>query len=120
PERPDRVPPLDAALVVEVDRRRPRQLADVRARGKGAVVAGEDDAANRLVAVELAKLLDQLVHELVGKRVERFRPVEEDDGDRTVALDEDERHRRILPSAAGGGASPPPAVGSEGGEGEEK
>src|SRR5439155_11989258 len=50
PERANCVPPLDPALVVEVDCREARELADVGACSKCPLAAAEDDAADRLVA----------------------------------------------------------------------
>ena len=43
-----------------------------------------------VVAVELLEPLDELLHQLVGERVQLLRPVELDDGDGLVALDQDE------------------------------
>ena len=51
----------------------------------------DDDAAHGLVRVELLESLDELAHQLVGERVQLLRPVQRDDRDRAVALDEDER-----------------------------
>ena len=70
--------------------------ADVRARGERALVAAEHDAADRLVGVELAQSGDELVHQLARQRVQLLRPVEQDDGDRIVALYEDERFRNAF------------------------
>ena len=92
PEPADRVPALDAALVVEVDRRGLCELADVGAGGEGPLAAAEHDRAHRLVAVELRERLHELVHQLVGERVQRLGPVEQDDRDRAVALDLDQAH----------------------------
>src|SRR5205085_10350206 len=55
PEVPDRVPALDAARVVELDRARARELADVGAGRERALGAAENDAADRLVGVQLAQ-----------------------------------------------------------------
>jgi hypothetical protein len=90
PEAPDRVPALDASLVVEVDRRGAGQLGDVGARGERLLVAAEDDAPHQVVAVELLQRGDELLHQLVRERVQRVGPVERDNGDRPVALAEDE------------------------------
>ena len=49
----------------------------------------KDDAANAAVAVFLEPL-DELLHQVVGERVELFRAVELDDGDRLVALDQNQ------------------------------
>ena len=43
-----------------------------------------------VVAVEALQRRDELLHELVRERVQRIGPVERDDGDRAVALGEDE------------------------------
>ena len=52
---------------------------------------GKDDAADRLVAVELLEPRDQLLHQRLGERVQLLGPVERDDRDRVVALDENQR-----------------------------
>src|SRR5205085_8060662 len=115
PEVADRVPALDAARVVELDRARAGELADVGACREGALGAAEDDAPDRLVAVELAQLRDELVHQLVGERVQLLRPVQQADGDRLVALDEDEvGHRADLDSRGGGAGAPPPRLSTYG------
>src|SRR4029077_2271690 len=88
----DRVPALDAPLVVEVDRARPGQLPDVGAGREGPLAPAEHDRAHRLVAVELAERDHELVHQLVRKGVQRFGAVEQDDRDRAVALDLDQAH----------------------------
>jgi hypothetical protein len=69
-----------------------RELADVGTGREGALAAAEDDAPHRLVAVELRQAPTELVHQLVRERVQRLRPVEQHEGDRVVALDENERH----------------------------
>ena len=48
-------------------------LADVRAGRERPLRSGEDDAADRLVAVELLEPRDQLLHERLGKRVQLLR-----------------------------------------------
>jgi hypothetical protein len=96
PEAPDRVPALDASLVVEVDRRGAGQLRDVRARSERLLVAAEDDAPHRVVAVELLQLRDELFHQLVGERVQRLGAVQLDDRNRSVPLDENHGHGAIL------------------------
>ena len=90
PELANRVPALDPPLVVEVDRRRLGELPDVRAGREGALGPGEHDAANAVVAVQLLEALDELLHQVVGERVELLRPVELNDGDGLVALDQNE------------------------------
>ncbi len=94
PEPADRVPALDSPLVVELDRGDLRQLADVGAGGEGTLGAAEHDRAHRPVSVELLERRHELVHQLVRERVQRVGPVEQDDGDRAVALDLDEAHLR--------------------------
>ena len=42
-----------------------------------------------VVAVELLERRGELVHQVVGERVQRLRPVEQDDGDRVVTLEPD-------------------------------
>ena len=94
PEVADRVPALDAACVVHVDRRTAGELADIGAGGKRPLGAAEHDAADRVVAVEPLQLGDELGHQLVGQGVELLRPVQQHDRDRVVALYEDERISR--------------------------
>ena len=77
-------------MVVEVDRRRTRKLGGVGPRGEGALRAAEDDAAHGFVVVELLEHARELLHQLVRERIQRVRPVEEDDCDRLLALQEDE------------------------------
>ena len=92
PERADRVPAIDAALVVEVDRGGLGELADVRAGRERALRAAEHDRPHLRVAVELGERRDELVHQLVRERVQLLRPVEQHDRDLPVALDRDETH----------------------------
>ena len=102
PKARDHVPALDTPLVVEVDRRRLRQLGDVGTRCECSLGAAEHDAAH-VLPVQLRQPRDELVHQLVRKRVQRVGAVEQDDGDRALALDEDElthflsRKRRTAP-----------------------
>ena len=56
-------------------------------------VPREDDAADRLVVVEVLERPDELAHQLVRERVQLLGPVEADDRDRLIALD---RGRRSL------------------------
>src|SRR5262249_6994293 len=86
PEVPERVPPLDASGVIELERAAARELADVGAGRERTLGAAEHDAADRLVAVEALQLRHELVHQLVRQRVELLRPVQQHDGDRLVAL----------------------------------
>ena len=51
--------------------------------------AGEDDAADRLVVVEVLERPDELAHQLVRERVQLLGPVEADDRDRLISLEED-------------------------------
>src|SRR4029077_10389312 len=68
------------------------ELADVGAGREGSLAAAEDDRAHRLVAVELRERLHELVHQPVGEGVQRFGPLEQDDGNGAVALDLDQAH----------------------------
>ena len=90
PDLPDRVPALQARRSDGVDRARRGQLADVGAGREGALAAAEDDAAHRLVGVQLLERGDDLAHQLVGERVQRLGAVHQDDADRAVPLDDDE------------------------------
>ena len=91
-QRANRVPAVDAAALVQIDRRRRRELADVGTGREHSLAAAEHDAADRVVFVELLQRADDLVHQLRGQRVERLRPVHQHDADGSVALDDDEAH----------------------------
>ena len=91
-DAPDRVPAVDAARLVHLHRARLGHLADVRAGGEGALGAAEDDAADLLVVVQRGESVHELAHDLVVERVQRLGPVEQDDRDRRLALDEDDAH----------------------------
>ena len=90
PEPADRIPALHPPRIEHVHCGRVRQLADVRAGRERPLVAGEDDAANRLVAVQLLEPCDELLHERLRERVQLLGPVQPDDRDRVVLLDDDE------------------------------
>src|SRR5205807_2172164 len=102
PERADRVPALEAALAEEPDRRGARQLGDVGSRGEGPFRAAEDDAADAVVPVQLLERRHELLHQLVGERVQLLRPVEEDDRDRAVAPDDHLRFRNAFTASCAG------------------
>src|SRR5207247_1951813 len=87
PEVANHVPPLDAPRVVELDRRAPGELPDVGSRRERALRPTKHDATDRIVAVEPLQFRYELVHQLVGKRIELLRPIQEHDRDRLVALD---------------------------------
>src|SRR5438874_405263 len=72
--------------------------ADVGAGSEGALGAAEHDAADRGVVVEHAERVHELLHQLVGERVQLVGTVEEHDRGRLVALDEDEAHPASLRS----------------------
>ena len=92
----DRVPALDAAVLVQRHGRSRRQLGDVRAGRERALVPADDDAANRLVLVELLQSYDELLHQRTGERIELLRTVEQHDRDRSGTLYEDERFRNAF------------------------
>src|SRR5207237_7612543 len=61
----DRFPVRREVLLQHRDRRRRDEgLLDVRAGGEGTLVAGEDDAADRVVVVERGEDRDELTYEL--------------------------------------------------------
>ncbi len=66
-----------------------RHLLDVGARREGAVGSGQHDASHGVVAVPCLERSDQFLQELAIQRIERFRPVQRDDADRTVGCHED-------------------------------
>jgi hypothetical protein len=105
PHLADRVPAVDPPRLVHLDRARLRHLADVRPGREGALGAAEHDAANRVVAVQLGERLHERAHDLVVQRVQGLGPVEQDDPDRGLPLDEDDSHSlpsRNLSTAARG------------------
>ncbi len=89
PDLPDRVPLVDPPAEVELEVSSVGKLVDVGAGGEGLVVSREDDAADRLVVVEVLERPHELAHELVRERVQLFGPVEADNRDRLVPLNED-------------------------------
>ena len=92
----DRVPALDAAILVQRHRSPRSQLGDVRAGRERALVPANDDAANRLVLVELLQSYDELLHQRTGERIQLLRTVEQHDRDRGGPLYEDERLRNAF------------------------
>ncbi len=66
--------------------------ADVGAGREHALASAEDDAADRLVAVELLQRRHDRVHQLTGERVQRLGAVHQHDTDRAFALDDDQAH----------------------------
>jgi hypothetical protein len=54
--------------------------ADVGAGREGLVAAGDDDAADGVVAIEAGERGPQLVHQTVVQRVQLLRPVQADQG----------------------------------------
>src|SRR5918996_4160185 len=82
----------------------PRHLADVGPGREATLRAPEDETADRLVLVELRQHTRELVHHLVVERIHDVGPVEQDDRDRLLALDEDQAHffSRNLRTAARG------------------
>src|SRR6266545_4502628 len=88
PHAADCIPAVDSPLLVKRNGRTLGELADVRAGSERTLGAAEHDAADGVVTVESLQLGDELVHELARERVELLRPVEKDDRNRVVALDE--------------------------------
>ncbi len=68
--------------------RRIGELVDVSSGGERLVVSRENDAADRIVVVEVLERPDELSHELVRQRVQLFRAVQPDNGHWLVPLDE--------------------------------
>src|SRR6185437_11011135 len=65
-------------------------VLDVGPGDEGAVAgAGEDDGVRRLVLGELVQTIAELRQRLDVERVQRLLPVDRDDGDRVVTVDED-------------------------------
>src|SRR5262249_37986770 len=96
PEIANRVPALDASRVVELDCLATRELCDVGTGCERTLGAAEDDAADRVVAVQPLQLGHELAHQLVRQGVELLRAVQQDDRNRVVALYEDERFRNAF------------------------
>src|SRR5262249_21367217 len=91
PDPPDPVPALEMARAVKLERGRAREVADVRSGREGTARPREDDRPDRRVRVERLERLDELRHQLSRQRIERLRPVERDERERLLSLDEDER-----------------------------
>ena len=72
---------LDVGLV--------RHFLDVGAGGEGLVAAGEDDGADLPVALQIVEGRAEIGDQRRVQGVERLRPVEGDDADRTLPLEED-------------------------------
>ena len=64
-------------------------LLDVGAGRKGLVAAGHDDAADRIVSLEVVDGGRDLAKHAEGQRVEHLRAVQLDDADRALAFDDD-------------------------------
>ena len=72
-------------------------LLDVGAGGEGLFAAGEQDAADLVVGLEVVDGGGDLAKHAERQRVEHFRPVQRDDADRALALDNDVFERRHDP-----------------------
>ena len=72
-------------------------LLDVGAGGKGLFAAGEQDAADLVVGLEVIDGGGDLAKHAERQRVEHFRAVQRDDADRALALDNDVFERRHDP-----------------------
>ena len=66
-----------------------RHFFDVGARGERFRRPGDDDRSDAAIVVEFGCRGGDFAHDLAVERVERFRPVQRDDADPLVALDQD-------------------------------
>src|SRR4029450_187015 len=87
----DRVPLVDPPAEVEVEMGGIRELLDVGSGGERLLVPREDDAADRLILVEILERANELAHELVRECIQLLGAVQAHDRDRLLPLDED-RH----------------------------
>ena len=76
----------DEVALVGINKAQLLHGRNVRASGKGALAAGEDDAAHFVIGVKRLERQPQLVHQLVIERVELLRAVEGDDANALIAF----------------------------------
>ena len=109
-DRPKSGPAREVVILEHLDRARLGHLRDVGPGREGAVIAGEDHAANGVIAIECFQRIDQLGDGLMIERVANLRPVDRHDADRAICLGEDElvRHHSLLARPK---SSPPPCLG---------
>ena len=62
---------------------------DVGAGGERLLRAGQHDRADRRIGIERRSWVPSSVHQLVAQRVQRLRPVEPDQPDPAMGLDQD-------------------------------
>src|SRR6202035_1430951 len=70
-------------------------LLDIGSRREGPLIAGEHDRADRRIAFELVKGGAELLDQPRVQRIERRRPIEPDQTDRALPLNEDGLFMRI-------------------------
>ena len=106
-DRPKASPAREVVVVEHVDRTGLDHLRDVGARRKGPVVAGQDHAADRIVAIEGLQRVDELRDRLRVEGIADLRPVDPDDPDRPVGLGEYELvgHCSLLRAQSSPGAA---------------
>ena len=75
-------------------------LLDVGARGEGLFAAGEKDAADRVVRLEVVDRGGNFLEHAERQRVEQLRAVQRDDTDRAFAFDDDVFERAHGPPRA--------------------
>src|SRR5262249_18343264 len=82
---------------------------DVGAGGKSSFAAGDDNAADRLVRLEVVDGGRNLLEYAEGERIEHLRPVQRDDTDRAFGFDDDVFERAHGPPRLKFGATLPAA-----------
>src|SRR5205807_3392529 len=97
-ERAKACPSAEVVVIQHLDRARFRHLADIRARGKGALAAGQDHASDGGLAVEALQSVDDFGDGLMVEGVVDLGPVDGHDADRPISLGPDEfvRHGSLL------------------------
>ena len=93
----DVLPVGEVVEAVHLGRTFRRHLLDVRAGGERLLGAGDDDAADPLVRVELGDRGGDLAHHVAVQRVERLGAVQRDQGDAVAGLGQDVLVHRARP-----------------------
>ena len=97
-QRAMRSPPIAAKSDGEhVDEAFWLHLLDVGAGGKRLLAAGHDDAADLVVGLEVVDRGGDLAEHAERQRIQHLRPVQRDDADRALAVDEDVFERAHKP-----------------------
>ncbi|MGY4320178.1 hypothetical protein ACVWW1_009505 [Bradyrhizobium sp. JR3.5] len=79
--------------VEHVDEALRLHFLDIGTRREGLLAAGDQDAADLVVGLEIVHRRGDLAEHAERQRVQHFRPVQRDDADRSLAFDDDEFER---------------------------